>query len=159
MAPGLFLCLLDMHVVVDVLRAVAVIAVALGAVPELHVRVIRVRNTADCALMEIAPALLDLLLGLFEVDGLGVGPIDGPLSGPADHRHQIVPEEDKVVQQGHQGQDRRDPLAGEDAEENVKGEHRSIQASHFTFMGKIPISSTCISGYRVAKAKNMDILM
>ena len=35
---------------------------------------------------------------------------------------------------------------------------RSIQASHFTFRGRIPISSTCRSGYRVAKAKNMDML-
>ena len=35
----------------------------------------------------------------------------------------------------------------------------SIQASHFTFKGRIPISSTCRSGYRVAKAKNMDMLM
>ena len=34
----------------------------------------------------------------------------------------------------------------------------SIQASHFTFTGRMNINSTCILGKRTAKAKTMDIL-
>ena len=68
----------DMDVVVDVVHAVAVIPVALGAVAELHIGVVRVGNAAHSALVGVAAGLLGLLLrlllGLFEVDHIGRGP-------------------------------------------------------------------------------------
>ena len=66
-----------MGVVVDVAGAVAVVAGALGTVAELHIRVVLVGDAADGALVEIAPPLAQLLLGLFEVDGLGGAPALG----------------------------------------------------------------------------------
>ena len=92
-----------MDVVVDVLHAVAVVAIALGAVPELHVGVVRVGNAAHGALVEVALVLPDLLLGLFKVNGLGICAEGGPLASAADHAHQVIPEENEVVEDGHQG--------------------------------------------------------
>ena len=54
-----------MHMVVDMLHAIAVIAVAFGAVAELHVGVVGVGDAAYGAFAEVALALLDVLLGLF----------------------------------------------------------------------------------------------
>ena len=54
-----------MHMVVDVLHAVAVIAVALGAVAELHGGVVGVGDAAHGAFMQIAPVLPHLSLGFF----------------------------------------------------------------------------------------------
>ena len=65
--------LLYVYVVVNMLHAVAVVAVALGAVAELHIGVVCVGNAAHSALVEVTLPLLDLLLGLLEVDGLGPG--------------------------------------------------------------------------------------
>ena len=56
-----------MDMVIDVLHAVAVVAVALGTVPELHVGVVRIGDAADRALVEVAAALLDLLLCLLKL--------------------------------------------------------------------------------------------
>ena len=65
--------LLYVNVVVDVLRTVAVIAVALGAVTKFLVGVVGVGLAADSALVDIALLLLGLLGGLLEVDGLAGG--------------------------------------------------------------------------------------
>ena len=43
-----------MDMVIDVLHAVAVVAVALGTVPELHVGVVRIGDAADRALVELS---------------------------------------------------------------------------------------------------------
>ena len=69
---------LDVHMVVDMLHAVAVVAVAFGAVAELHVGVVRVGDAAHGALVEIALPVLDFLLSLFEVDGLRIDPVSSP---------------------------------------------------------------------------------
>ena len=90
-----------MNVVVDVLRTVAVIAVALGAVTKFLVGVVGVGLAADGALVDIALLLLGLLGGLLEVDGLA----GGLVFDPAEELEEIVPEEDKVVQNGNQGDD------------------------------------------------------
>ena len=56
---------LDVHMVVDMLHAVAVVAVAFGTVAELHVGVVRVGDAAHGAFVEIALSVLDFLLSLF----------------------------------------------------------------------------------------------
>ena len=88
-----------MGVVVDVLGAVAVVAVAFRAVPELHIRVVGVGDAAHGTLVEVALALLDLLLRLLEVDGLGAGAVADLLPLPAEQSQQVVPKEEEVVQQ------------------------------------------------------------
>ena len=64
--------------VVDMLHAVAVVAVAFGTVAELHVGVVRVGDAAHGAFVEIALPVLDFLLSLFEVDGLRIDPVSSP---------------------------------------------------------------------------------
>ena len=61
-----------MNMAVDMLHAVAVITAAFGAVPKLHIGVVRIGHTAYCALMKIPLLLFDLFGRLLEVDGLGV---------------------------------------------------------------------------------------
>ena len=91
-------CLQHMAVIVDVIHAVAVVAVALGAVTELHVRVVGISHTADGALVKIALALLHFLLRLFKVDGLRIDPMGGPGLVPVKQTNEIGPEEDQVVE-------------------------------------------------------------
>ena len=105
-----------MDMVIDVLHAVAVVAVALGAVTEFLVGVVGVGLAADGALVDIALLLLGLLGGLLEVDGLA----GGLVFDPAEELEEIVPEEDKVVQNGNQGDDdagEGGQAGGKDAEE------------------------------------------
>ena len=59
--------LLHVCVVVDVVHAVAVVAVALGAVAEFHLRIICISYAADAAFMEIASALLHLFLSFLDI--------------------------------------------------------------------------------------------
>ena len=82
-----------MSVVIDMVGAVAVVAAALGAVTELHIRVVLVGDAADGAFVEVAPPLAQLLLGLFEVDGLG----GAPALGFGEEIAEIRPEEDEKV--------------------------------------------------------------
>src|SRR5699024_7668728 len=84
-------CLLDVHVVVDVLGAVAVVAVALGAVAELLVGVVGVGLAADGALVDVALLLLGFLGCLLEVDRLA----GGAVLHPAEELEEVVPEEDE----------------------------------------------------------------
>jgi len=93
-----------MGVVVDVVGAVAVVAAAFGAVAELHAGVVLIGDAADGALMQISPPFPQLLLGLFEVDGLG----GGPPFGLGEEILEVRPEEDEVVQNRHHRQQRGD---------------------------------------------------
>mgnify|MGYP007116391105 CR=1 FL=1 len=68
--PGLLLREVD--VVVDVVHAVAVVAVALGAVAELHLGVAEVGLAAHGTLVKVLG--LGLGLGVVEVDHLGPEP-------------------------------------------------------------------------------------
>ena len=77
--------------------------------------------------MEITPALLDLFLGFFEVDGLGPGPVSGPFPGPADHAGEVVPEEYQVVEQRHNGDEGHQRLSGEQAPQDFKGKQGCVQ--------------------------------
>ena len=140
--------LLDVNVVVDVLRTVAVIAVALGAVTKFLVGVVGVGLAADGALVDIALLLLGLLGGLLEVDGLA----GGLVFDPAEELEEIVP--------GMM-------TPGRAARPEVKTPKRllrtlqpnraaSIHASHLILMGMMKKRSTCMFGYRVAKAKNRE---
>ena len=99
--------------VVDVVHAVAVVAVALGAVAELHVGVVGVGDAADGALVEVALLLLHVPGGLFEVDGLP----GGLMLHPEDQGGEVGPEEEDIVHQG--GQD------GGQAHRENQGQHRS----------------------------------
>ena len=83
--------------VVDVVHAVAVVADALGAVAEFHVGVVGVGDAADGAFVEVALPLLDLFLGFFKIDGLGVHLVGGPVTAPVENGHQVLPEKDEVV--------------------------------------------------------------
>ena len=116
-----------MHVVVDMLHAIAVIAVAFGAVAELHVGVVGVGDAADGAFVEVALALLDVLLGLFELDGPVVGPVGCPFPAAAQHPRQVLPEEDQVVQNGDHRQQRPGPGPGEQVADDVIPEQRYVK--------------------------------
>ena len=48
--------------------------------------------------MEIPLALLNLFLGLFKVDGLGIGLVGHPLLASVQDAHQVIPEEEEVVE-------------------------------------------------------------
>ena len=91
-----------MGVVEDVILAEAVIARALGAVPELQVREVGVRAAADLALVAVALLLGFLFLLLysgFEMDGLGRVLMP---DGKAEFPQQVcdpVPEEHQIYQQ------------------------------------------------------------
>ena len=100
--PGDFLSL-NMDVIVDMLRAVAVVAVALGAVAELFVGIVGIGLSAYRALVDIAAGLLGVLGGLLEIHRLPGSPVGGLPFDPAQAGHQIVPEEDQIVQDGHDG--------------------------------------------------------
>ena len=95
-----------MDVVEDMLLAEAVIACTLGAVPELHIGILCIRLPADAAFMVVAPLFL---LGLYcfpELHRLGTRPGFDYIRLPMEFRR----EEDKEVQQCHQGNQRATPL-------------------------------------------------
>lgn len=85
-------------VIVDMVDAVAVVAVAAGTVAKFHVGVVCIGDAADCAFVQVALALLYLLLGPLEVDGLGICLALDLLVFAGEDFFQIVPEEDQVVQ-------------------------------------------------------------
>ena len=68
-------CLLYMAVIVDMVHAIAVIAVAFGAVTKFHVGMIRIGHAAHGTFVEITLSGLNVLLSLFKVDGLGTVPV------------------------------------------------------------------------------------
>ena len=77
--------------VVDMLHAIAVIAVAFGAVAELHVGVVGVGDAADGAFMKISLFFFYIPRGLFKIDGLaGMLVLD-----PAKDAGGVLPEEKK----------------------------------------------------------------
>ena len=126
--------------VVDMLHAVAVVAVAFGTVAELHVGVVRVGDAAHGAFVEIALPVLDFLLSLFEVDGLRIDPVSSPAAPPAEDGHQIVPEEDEVVQDGHNGDHSLDPVAVHKVMTNIKGKEGRIHPGQpLHFQGQDPV--------------------
>lgn len=100
-----------MGMVVNVVGTVAVVAVAFGAVAELHTGIILIGDAADGTLMEIAPPLAQLLLCLLEVDGLGGVLVYGSGLPAVQHLHQIIPKENQVVKDGNYGQERHGKLS------------------------------------------------
>ena len=109
--------------VVDVILAEAVVAHAARAVAKLQLRMIHIRAAADGALVVIAPLLLLLADGLFEVHRLGVmaiflPPGKGVNSGPDEHQE---------VQQRHHRQNGPQPVADQQGLDDADDEHRDIQ--------------------------------
>ena len=114
----------------DVLLAEAVVARALGAVPELHVRIVRVRLAADTALVVVAPLLLLGVDRLPELHRLGPGPGSDHVRLPVELRG----EEHKEVQKGYHRDQRGAPRAfgeGEDHRQAVEGALRPGYPFHF----------------------------
>lgn len=91
------------------IHAVAVIAVALGAVTKFHIGIVRVRNAAYRTFMQVAVLFLgssdsfDLPLILPEVSGIGADPISRPLLPTPQQIGQIVPEKYKIIQNAYNG--------------------------------------------------------
>ena len=114
-----------MDVVVNMVGAVAVVAVALGAVAELHLGVAEVGLAAHSTLVEVLG--LGLGLGVVEVDhlGPGTGALVGVLVlllahlalGPAPPVGELAAnvrrEEEQVVEHCHNGDQCQERVAGE----------------------------------------------
>ena len=129
-APGPFCTfealLLDVHVVVDVLLAIAVIAVALGAVAEDHVGVVGVGLAADGALVDIALLGVGVLGSSLEVDGLlGMLVLEAALA-VADGLSKIAPEEDEEVEDGHDREEGADDIPAQQSGNDLPGEESSV---------------------------------
>ena len=114
-----------MLVVENVVLAEAVIPRTAGAIPELEVGIVRIRPSADAALVVIAlfPGLFCLLLGgVLELNGLvgiavsGIAPMAGHCIG------NFRPEEDEEVQQCHHRQQCANQVQSERCPQNVHGE-------------------------------------
>ena len=112
-----------MHVVVDMLGAVAVVAVALGAVAERLVGIIGVGLAADGAFVEIALLLMGLPGGLLEVHRLaGVA-----VPGASQHAHEVRPEEEHIVENGHQGHQSHGEIAAYQHARHGQGQKAQVQ--------------------------------
>lgn len=120
--PGAFFALFDVDMAVDVVHAVAVIAVALGAVAEFHVGVVGVGNAAHGTFVQVALCFLGLLLGLFEVDGLRRGFV----SDPAEQGGKVPREEQEIVQDGNDGDQSYQELTADQIKEDGTGEKRRV---------------------------------
>ena len=121
-----------MHVVEDMLLAVAVVARALGAVAELHVGVVRVCLAADAALVGVA--LLPLLLPdrFAELDRLGSAVGLDLVGLPLEHGG----EEHEQVQQGHDGHEGHPPQPEHGVADHADGVERRLEPGHpFHFDG------------------------
>lgn len=112
--------------VIDVLLAVAIRAVALGAVTELHVGVIGVGLAADGAFVEIALLLIDRFGSLFEVDGLGGMPVLVALLAVIEGICKLDPEEDEKVKDGHQREKSPQPEACPETLDDVPDKESGI---------------------------------
>ena len=99
-----------MHMIVDMIHTVAPIPSAFGAVPELQIRIVRIRPAADTALVQIACPLLGLSGRLLEVDGLMGVLVLELLLLPPQRPQQAVSEEDQIVENGQDGQQRHHVL-------------------------------------------------
>ena len=99
-----------MHMIVDMIHTVAPIPSAFGAVPELQIRIVRIRPAADTALVQIACPLLGLSGRLLEVDGLMGVLVLELLLLPPQRPQQTVSEEDEVVENCQNGQQRHHVL-------------------------------------------------
>lgn len=95
---------LNVHVIINMLLAVAVGAVALGAVTELRAGIIGVGLAADGAFVEIALFLIDRFGGFFEIDGLGGMLVLVALFSVVDPFGDISPEEDEEVKNSYDGE-------------------------------------------------------
>ena len=90
-----------MLMIVDMLHTVAVIPVALGAVAELQIGVLRIRFAADGALVDVSLFLIGAFGGLLEIHCLlGVLVLIAPLAG-GEGFGKIRPEKDKEVEDSH----------------------------------------------------------
>ena len=92
-----FVCLFHMLMREQMILTILIIAVALGAVTELHVGVVRVGDAADGAFMKISLFFFYIPRGLFKIDGLaGMLVLD-----PAKDAGGVLPEEKKKIGDGH----------------------------------------------------------
>ena len=138
---GITPLLLDVDVVVDVIGTVAVVAVALGAVAELHLRVGQVRLAADGALVQ---GRFGLRLGVVEVHDLGAassvgtaeirvfmpGLVGGVLGAALPVGHlpaNVRGEEEQIVQDGHDGDEGIEEMPSQEQAEDLIGEERRVE--------------------------------
>lgn len=115
-----------MLVVLDMLGAVAVIAVALGAVSELHVGKLSVSFAADGALVDVALFLVSLRRGLLEVDSLRGMPVLVALAAVVNGFSDVGPEEDEEVENGHQWHESPYPKAEHHISDHIPGKECRI---------------------------------
>ncbi len=120
--PGEFSSL-DMNMTGNVVHAVAVIAVALGAVAEFHVGVVRIGYTTHGTFVEVSFGLLRFFLCFFEVDCLGVGAV----LHTAEQAGEIAGKEQEVVGDGQQRDQCVQEIAGKHVTDNRPGEECRIQ--------------------------------
>ncbi len=107
--------------VVDVIRAVAVIAVTLGAVSEFHIGEFGVGLAADGTLMDIALFLIDGLDGFFEIHSLFGMAMLVAFSAIADGIRKLDPEENEKVEDGHQGEKGIEEVSADQVPEDLPG--------------------------------------
>ena len=119
--------LLYVTVIVDMVHAVAVVAIAFGAVTKFHVWMICIGHAAYGAFVEITLSGLNILLCLFEVDGLGAVPMGEALLLALYTAEQFLAKEQEVVQNSKNGQQGKLPVAGAHVIADVIGEESGIQ--------------------------------
>ena len=119
--------LLYVTVIVDMVHAVAVVAIAFGAVTKFHVWMICIGHAAYGAFVEITLSGLNILLCLFEVDGLGAVPMGEALLLALYTAEQFLAKEQEVVQNSKNGQQGKLPVAGAHVIADVVGEESGIK--------------------------------
>ena len=115
-----------MLVVVDVIHTVAVIAVTLGAIAELHIRVLRICFAADGALMNISFFFVSCFGGLLKIHRLLGMLVLKPALPIAKGLHKIRPEEDEEIENGHKRQEGADPIPGQQTGDNVQSKEGGV---------------------------------
>ena len=124
-----------MNMIVDMLTAEAVIALAAGTVAKLQIRVVHIRLPADGALVGVQLLLVDLLCFL------------------GSRRLRSLPQKISTFSTATTGTrfwGKRVVTIW------YRKKAASISPRYLTLMGMMNMKSICISGNRMAKAKNMD---
>lgn len=115
-----------MLVVVDVVHTVAVIAVTLGAIAELHIRVLRICFAADGALMNISFFFVSCFGGLLKIHRLLGMLVLKTAFSIAEGLHKVCPEEEKEVQDGDKREEGTDPVSGEQTGDNIQSKEGGV---------------------------------
>ena len=117
---------LDVYVVVDMILAIAVVAIAFGAVAKFHVGKVGIGLAAYGAFVDITLLLLSLPGGLLEVHRLlGVLVLIAPLLPPHGVR-QVRPEEEQEVEDGHQREEGADKLQADQAGDHLEPKNNHV---------------------------------